>query len=380
MPLYNGLFFFTIVTILLIPAVLLGVNEIKIKYYGLFVTICVLILVFYDNKLESLFLVGVYILELSISKIFALIREKKKNKLIFYIVILIAILPLVLVKAVNPTFGFVKLLGISYMTFRVVEIIVNIYDGGIKKVKIIDFTYFVLFFPTLSSGPIDRFKRFVTDLDKQLTVDEYVDRAKRGVYRLFMGLAYKYIIGALIYNYWLSKIPKMHSIINGINYMYSYTLYLFFDFAGYSLMAIGLSYILGIKCPDNFNMPFISKDVKEFWSRWHMTLSFWFRDYVYTRFVMAAMRGKWFKNKYTASYVGYILTMGIMGVWHGNQIYYVIYGLYHGVLLILNDLLDRHCTTYKNFKKNKIGIVVNIFLTFNIISFGMLIFSGYLNK
>ena len=84
--------------------------------------------------------------------------------------------------------------------------------------------------------------------------------------------------------------------------MYAYSGYLFFDFAGYSAFAIGFSYLLGIQTPENFRRPFLSVNIKEFWTRWHITLSFWFRDFVYMRFMLAAIRGKWFRSKYTAAY------------------------------------------------------------------------------
>ena len=92
-------------------------------------------------------------------------------------------------------------------------------------------------------------------------------------------------------------------------------------------MAIGTGYILGIQVPENFNQPFFSVDMKDFWTRWHISLSTWLRDYVYTRFVMAALKQKWFKNQRSASYLGYILTMMTMGLWHGLAPHYLVYGL-----------------------------------------------------
>ena len=160
--------------------------------------------------------------------------------------------------------------------------------------------------------------------------------------------------------------------------MYAYSFYLFFDFAGYSLIAVGVSYILGVKTPDNFNMPFISKDIKEFWNRWHMSLSFWFRDFIYTRFVMSSMKKKRFKSRYTSSYIGYIITMGTMGIWHGTEIYYILYGLYHGILIILTDYLQRKSKLYKKYKKNYVFNLASIVLTFHLVCFGFLIFSGRL--
>ncbi len=96
-----------------------------------------------------------------------------------------------------------------------------------------------------------------------------------------MGVGYKFVIAFLINTYWVSRIPKDMSFINILSYMYAYSLYLFFDFAGYSLFAIGTGYIFGIQVPINFDKPFISKDMKEFWTRWHISLSRWFGDYIF---------------------------------------------------------------------------------------------------
>src|SRR5437870_10707770 len=93
-------------------------------------------------------------------------------------------------------------------------------------------------------------------------------------------------------------------VMDIISYMYAYSLYLFFDFAGYSAFAIGFSYLFGIHTPENFNKPFLARNIRDFWNRWHMTLSFWLRDHVYMRFVMAATKGRWFKGRYAASHIG----------------------------------------------------------------------------
>ena len=123
--------------------------------------------------------------------------------------------------------------------------------------------------------------------------------------------------------------------------MYGYSLYLYFDFAGYSAFAVGVSYLLGIHTPENFNRPFLAGNIKDFWNRWHISLSTWLRDHVYMRFMLAATKGRWFTGKYTASYLGLFLTFGLMGLWHGIEPYYLLYGLYHGTLLVGHELFTR---------------------------------------
>ena len=144
-------------------------------------------------------------------------------------------------------------------------------------------------------------------------------------------------------------------------------------------MAIGASYILGVKTPENFNMPFISRDMKDFWNRWHISLSYWFRDFIYTRFVMRSLEKKRFKDKHTASYIGFLITFVTMGLWHGIKTYYFIYGLYEGMLLIFTEYFQLKSSLYKKYKNHLTFKLVSIFINFHLACFGLLLFSGYLS-
>jgi membrane protein involved in D-alanine export len=235
----------------------------------------------------------------------------------------------------------------------------------------------LLFFPTISSGPIDRYRRFTEDWKRDRSRKEFLIDLDGAVHHIFTGFLYKFILAALIKQYWLDPVSHSAQLLSIGSYMYAYTFYLFFDFAGYSAFAVGFSYLFGIHTPENFNRPFLSRDIRDFWNRWHMSLSFWFRDHIYNRFVFAAVKGKWFKNRYTASYLGYILTMGLMGFWHGFALQYIVYGFYHGLLLAVTAWLDRK---YKgNRLLNDKGLIWqagSILITFHLIAFGLLIFSG----
>ena len=170
--------------------------------------------------------------------------------------------------------------------------------------------------------------------------------------------------------------------------MYVFGLDLFFDFAGYSMFALAISNLMGIKSPINFNKPFVSRDLKEFWNRWHMSLSFWFRDFVFMRLVTVLIRNKIFKNRNTTSSVAYIINMLVMGFWHGVTWYYIAYGLFHGLGLVINDAWVRKKKTINKERKkknlpplpdNKWTQAVGMFITFNVVMFSFLIFSGFLN-
>lgn len=376
---YSEFYYFYIMAIVLLPCIVFGILQKKIKWYGMISTIFMLYLIFGGSKKELQFLIGFFILQLALVKGYDLHRRLLNKRWHLWIFVGISIIPLLITKFtgtfVNKEIGF---LGISYLTFKCVQTLIQIYDGYVRKINILDYAYFILFFPTISSGPIDRSIRFMDEINTVPTRKEYLEYLGNGLWKIVIGIAYKFLIAYYINNTWLSKIPlKQHSFINIIKYMYVYSFYLFFDFAGYSLIAIGVSYILGVKTPDNFNLPFISKDIKDFWNRWHMSLSFWFRDFIFNRFVMAALKKKWFKNKYIAAYIGYFITMLTMGFWHGIQLNYIVYGAYHGILVAITDYFQR-TSFYAKVKEKLVFRILSIAFTFNLICFGFLIFSGYL--
>lgn len=377
---YGDYFYLYLLIISLIPAIILGVLQKQIKYYGVFLSVLMLVSILglhgRQIKLFLLFFVG----ELILIKGYSLIRKRTDNKYLYYFVLLCSMLPVIILKVTPLTkLGAIGFIGLSYLNFKAIQMIIEIYDGAIKEVNILKTVYFFVFFPTLTSGPVDRSRRFEDDLNKKITKKEYINEyLVKGIERIAKGIGYKFVLSALISTLWMNKIPTNVTFLNSINYMYAYSLYLFFDFAGYSAFAVGTSYILGIRTPENFNKPFLSKDMKEFWTRWHISLSRWFGDYIYSRFVLNSMRKKRFKNRIIASHVAQIITMGIMGIWHGLEWFYIIYGLYQGIALVSTDIYQRKSKFYKAHKKEKWFQYIQILITFHIACFGLLLFSGYL--
>ncbi|WP_278683166.1 D-alanyl-lipoteichoic acid biosynthesis protein DltB [Paraclostridium bifermentans] len=375
---YGDYFYLYILLLTAIPAVILGLREKNIKYYGMIATAFMILLIVGVNVRLS-FLIAFMVLEIIVVKGYEYVRKKTDSKLVYRLFLLASMSPIIINK-ISPltSFGAIGFIGISYLNFRTIQMVIEIYDGAIKEVKISTMLYFVLFFPTLSSGPIDRSRRFEKDLEKKIPKEEYIDDYLiPGIKKIFMGVGYKFVIAFLVNTYWMSKIPSEINFVNAMSYMYAYSLYLFFDFGGYSLFAVGTSYIFGIKAPDNFDKPFLSKDMKEFWTRWHISLSRWFGDYIFSRFVIASMRKKRFKKRATASHVAQMITMIIMGFWHGLTWFYIVYGIYQGVVLVLTDMYQKKSKFYKQHKKDKWFEIVQIVITFHIACFGLLIFSGY---
>lgn len=312
---------------------------------------------------------------------FLRLRLGGQQRRAYYAALLLGLLPLAAAKFLPFFFSNYGLafLGLSYVTFRCLDVIFGIQDGVIQSLAPVQYLAYLLFFPPISSGPIDRFKRFEMDWKPERTRDEFLQDLDGAVQRIFTGFLYKFILAALIKTYWLDPAAGGAGLWPTISYMYAYSFYLFFDFAGYSLFAIGFSYLLGVHTPENFNRPFLAPNIREFWNRWHISLSWWFRDHVYSRFVFAALKGHWFKSKYTASYLGFFLAFGLMGVWHGVALNYIVYGLYHAALLAGQDGLSRWNKQRKLLRGEGLAWrTASILLTFNLVCFGFLIFSGRL--
>ncbi|MGQ5513533.1 D-alanyl-lipoteichoic acid biosynthesis protein DltB [Streptococcus anginosus] len=324
-------------------------------------------------------------------------RKARDNKWIFYLHIALSILPLFFVKVTPAIYGHQSLLGflgISYLTFRSVGMMIELRDGVLKDFSLWEFLRFMLFMPTFSSGPIDRFKRFNQDYENIPDRDELLDMLEQSVQYIMLGFLYKFILAHILGSMILPPLKQYAVQMDGIfnlptlGVMYVFGLDLFFDFAGYSMFALAISNLMGIKSPINFNKPFVSRDLKEFWNRWHMSLSFWFRDFVFMRLVTVLIRNKVFKNRNTTSSVAYIINMLVMGFWHGVTWYYIAYGLFHGLGLVINDAWVRKKKTVNKERKkknlpplpdNKWTQAVGMFITFNVVMFSFLIFSGFLN-
>ncbi|TKD53989.1 D-alanyl-lipoteichoic acid biosynthesis protein DltB [Streptococcus mitis] len=300
------------------------------------------------------------------------IEVKRMKPLIF-----LSILPLV----INKVFALTSLhllafIGISYMSFKTIQIMLEISDGLIKeKISVKDYLQFLLFFPTVSAGPIDRSRRFLKEINDVMPRKEYLELAGDGVYRIVLGLLYKVVLSTYVYQILLA-LSNTGTVVYSIKYMYLYTLYMFFDFAGYSLMAVGSSNILGIQTPMNFNKPFLSVDIKDFWTRWHITLSTWLRDFVFSRVLMQVIRKQWFKNRLHNAIYAYMVNMLVMGFWHGLSVSYIVYGFYHGVLMAGFEVYQKKSNFYKKNKNKNWYKLLSWFVTMNLVMIGFFIFSG----
>ncbi|MFT8470296.1 D-alanyl-lipoteichoic acid biosynthesis protein DltB [Oenococcus sp.] len=363
----------------------------RFKIYEAVFSLVFIVLMFTDDKLgQGLALIGYIIWQLLAVWLYHVYRNRQNKAWVFYLAVFASILPLIIVK-MTPAIdegakSIIGFLGISYLTFRAVGVIMEMRDGVQKDFKAWHFFRFMVFMPTLSSGPIDRYRRFEKDYQQIPDRNHYVDLVGKAVKYLFIGFLYKFVLSYIFGSLMLPNAENMALAAGkGPSFellwvMYIYGFYLFFDFAGYSLFAVAISYLMGVETPMNFKAPFKSKNLKEFWNRWHISLSFWFRDYVFMRMVFAMKKKRLFKKSTTYSSVAYVLNMLLMGFWHGITWYYIAYGLFHGLGLMINDAWLRYKRRHlKWLKSNWLTQGIAIIFTFHVVMFSFLLFSGFLN-
>ena len=254
-------------------------------------------------------------------------------------------------------------IGISFFTFQGMSYIIDIYrnDGKVNK-NIFSVALYISLFPQLVAGPIIKYKA----VDEQIrNRKESIDYFSYGINRFVIGRGKKIIVsdmlGAISDNIFLlansSGIDMITAWIGAI----CYTLQIYFDFSGYSDMAIGLGHLFGFKFPENFNYPYISRSITEFWRRWHISLSTWFKEYLYI-----PLGG----NRRGNVYFNLVVVFLVTGLWHGASWNFVIWGLWHGLFMIIERLI-RDKAWYK-----KIPLIIKIFITLFIVIIGWVLFKA----
>lgn len=369
---FEGNEFFLLLFVVLLIGFVVNFFEKRKDYYILVLSLLFAGAIYGKSRAMIVYLISFVTYQYFLVFIAQRIETKRLKPLVF-----LSIFPLV----INKIFALTSLhllafIGISYMSFKTIQIMLEISDGLIKeKISIKDYLQFLLFFPTVSAGPIDRSRRFLKEINEVMPRKEYLELAGDGVYRIVLGLLYKVVLSTYVYQMLLA-LNNTGTVVYSIKYMYLYTLYLFFDFAGYSLMAVGSSNILGIQTPMNFNKPFLSVDIKDFWTRWHITLSTWLRDFVFSRVLMQVIRKKWFKNRLHNATYAYMVNMLVMGFWHGLSVSYIVYGFYHGVLMAGFEVYQKKSNFYKKNKHKDWYKLLSWFVTMNLVMIGFFIFSG----
>ncbi len=223
-------------------------------------------------------------------------------------------------------------IGISFFTFQIMSYTIDVYLRNVKTQRDpFKLALYISLFPQLIAGPIVRY----IDIEKELASRTYdVDKIFKGVTRFSVGLAKKVVIsntvGLLADNIFKLDVTQMSSATGWLGAI-AYTLQIYFDFSGYSDMAIGLGHMMGFNFIENFNYPYISKSVQEFWRRWHISLSSWFRDYLYIP-LGGNRKGK------IRTYINLLIVFACTGFWHGAAWNFLVWGLFHGLFLVIERI------------------------------------------
>ena len=261
-------------------------------------------------------------------------------------------------------------IGISFYTFQTMSYTIDVYYKKVPVQKnFISLSTFITLFPQLVAGPIVRYIDIYNDLEKRKhTLDKFYE----GVCRFIIGLSKKVILANNLGIIWNSIKSSNYNEISNLTAwlgIISFTLQIYFDFSGYSDMAIGLGKIFGFDFLENFNYPYISKSITEFWRRWHISLGIWFRDYVYI-----PLGGN--RCKKTRWFLNIIIVWFLTGFWHGANYNFILWGIYFGILLIIEklfllDILKKSPSLLQHFYTLTLVIIGFVFfeLEKNILSY-----------
>jgi alginate O-acetyltransferase complex protein AlgI len=238
-------------------------------------------------------------------------------------------------RSLSGVMGLAIPLGLSYASFELLHVIVDRRRGKIRAVPPADLLAYVFFLPCRVAGPIRRLPEFTAAVQR---AEISVENLYQGIVRILFGLAKK-LIAADTLALTGDEILYVQTTTHAWTIVLAYSLRIYLDFSAYSDIAIGFARILGITVPENFTYPYLATNIRDFWNRWHMTLSQWVRDYVF----MPA--GRWLFGSRLRPYpsaiatVSYLIAFLVVGAWHGLTVAFLAWGAYHGVLLSLHHLL-----------------------------------------
>jgi alginate O-acetyltransferase complex protein AlgI len=257
--------------------------------------------------------------------------------------------------------------GISFFTFQSLSYTIDVYRRKIAPVRnILDFGFFVSFFPQLVAGPIVRASEFIP----QLYVKYHLEKREfsHAVFMIINGLLKKMVISDFIAVNFVDRVfeaPAMYSGFENLMAVYGYGLQIYCDFSGYTDIAIGVALLLGFRLPVNFNSPYKADGMSDFWKRWHISLSRWLKDYLYI-----PLGGN--RKGSVRTSLNLIVTMLLGGLWHGAALRFLIWGLLHGIGLVFSKLIGTITAPY--ILNGKVRRALSVFFTFNFVSFCWIFF------
>lgn len=268
-------------------------------------------------------------------------------------------------------------LGYSYIAFRLVHVLRDKQTERLPEISLPEFATYVVFFPTLAAGPIDRAERFFKDLQKEFAFKQ--DDLLIAGQRITIGLFKKFVVADMLALIALNDALAAQARTTGWMWihLYAYAFQIYFDFSGYTDIAIGIGYLVGLKLPENFLSPYTKPNITQFWNSWHITLTQWIRSYFFNPF------NRWIRRyksipAWTMILIGQFLTMVLIGLWHGITWNFILWGAWHGLGLFIQN-------RWSDFTKRKIKPtnprmqqalqIGGILLTFHFVALGWVFFA-----
>jgi len=268
-------------------------------------------------------------------------------------------------------------LGFSYIAFRLIHVLRDKQTGRLPELSLPEFATYVVFFPTLAAGPIDRVERFVKDLQKDFVLKQ--DDLLNAGQRITIGLFKKFVIADLLALIALSDTLAVQARTAGWMWihLYAYTFQIYFDFSGYTDIAIGIGQLVGIKLPENFLSPYSKPNITQFWNSWHITLTQWIRSYFFNPF------NRWIRRyksipAWAMILIGQLTTMVLIGLWHGITWNFILWGTWHGLGLFIQNRWSDFAKTRINPTNPRMQMALQIggvLLTFHFVALGWVFFA-----
>ncbi len=371
MELFASLDFFTDALVASLAVSLLSPLALRarlsLRYVLAFFSILTSVLVFWNRPLQAIIVLVVCATALWLCR---------RGLIATRVAVVLTMLPLLLVKTHAMTL--LGMLGLSFVTFRAVDVLLFAHkDEAIRPLDYLTYLFFPL---TLLAGPMYRWRTFQADLQKgfeQVNMGHW----RTGLETLLLGIVQKFAVAHLIWLYGLNAISAHDYSFSGIVLNAAlYSAYLYYDFAGYSNMAIGIGKMFGVNLPINFQNPILSKNPQDFWRRWHISLSEWLRDVVFMPIYKALSKDSFFsQHRFAAQNIGIFATLFCMGIWNGLQLHYIVSGMMFGSYSVAHNRLllsARKRPALQQWLASKPANLGGRILTLVLVALALYVFSG----
>ena len=283
----------------------------------------------------------------------------------------------------------VKILGLSYILFREIDVILLVQAEKIKSIRLLDYLNYLFSFYTIMAGPIQRYRDFVESFYRARPITEKKEilrcfhRAANGMLKILLVAAFCKDLSDNFYSGLMENGLRVDYLL-GI--FYAYPLYVYFNFSGYCDVVIAMASWAGFVIPENFERPYLARNMIDFWNRWHITLSSWLRDFVYQPLFKYLLSGPLSRHLFLAQYLSIFVTFFLAGIWHGTTINFVVFGLLHGSGMALSMIYRDGFTKimgkkrFNSFRERKTVGLLEIAVTLHFVCFTFLFFEYDVGK